>query len=53
MPAQDEEGGDLDRRIPSSSSRALLKMEAPLHGVRVNLARCPSGELVLRCSVKG
>jgi hypothetical protein len=29
MPAQDEEGDDLDRRIPSSSSQALLKMEDP------------------------
>jgi hypothetical protein len=36
--AQDEEGGDLDRQIPSSSSRALLEMEDPLHGVRVDLA---------------
>jgi hypothetical protein len=53
MHAQDEEGDDLDMRIPSSSSRALLKLEDPLHGVRVNLARCPSGELVLRYSVQG
>jgi hypothetical protein len=51
--ALDEEGDDLDRQIPSSSSRALLEMEDPLHGVRVNLARRPSGELVFRSSVKG
>jgi hypothetical protein len=30
---QDEEEDDLDRWIPSSSSRALLEMEDPLHGI--------------------
>jgi hypothetical protein len=35
--AQDEEGDDLERRIPSSASRALLEMEDPLVGV-VDLA---------------
>jgi hypothetical protein len=53
MHAQDEEGDDLDRQVPSSSSQTLLKMEDPLHGVRVNLARRPLGELVLCCFVKG
>jgi hypothetical protein len=38
MHAQDEEEDNLDRRIPSSSSRALLAMKEPLHGVRVELA---------------
>jgi hypothetical protein len=38
MQAQDEEGDNLDRWIPSSSSsRALLAMKEPLHGVRVEL----------------
>jgi hypothetical protein len=53
MHAQDEEWDDLDRQIPSSSSRTLLKMEDPIHGVRVILARRPLGELVLCWSVKG
>jgi hypothetical protein len=53
MHAQVEEGDDLDRQIPSSNSRTLLKMEDPHHGVRVNLACRPLGELVLCCSVKG
>jgi hypothetical protein len=43
-------------RIPSSSSArtcALPEMEDLLHGVRVDLVRRPSGELLLRCSVRG
>jgi hypothetical protein len=38
MHEQDEEGDDLDRKIPSSSCGGLLEMEDPLHGVRVELA---------------
>jgi hypothetical protein len=33
MHAQDKDGDDLDMRIPSSSSQALLEMEDPLQGV--------------------